>query len=53
MGNGGSFSIKDISVSWKSANPKDKDKIELFVDKAGFEYTKQIISENHGLQEAL
>jgi hypothetical protein len=37
MGNGGSVEAFGIKFSWKSANPADREKIDAFVQAAGFE----------------
>ena len=50
MGNGGSVGYGLGSVSWKSANPSDQNKIEAFVQGFGFDQTKEIITKEATLQ---
>lgn len=52
MGNGGSISGYGVTVSWKSANPDDRQKIETFIQAAGFDKTKEIINNNQALKAA-
>jgi len=37
MGNGGSISAYGVTVTWKSANTADREKIDAFYQAAGFE----------------
>ena len=43
MGNGGSVSAFGVKVSWKSANPADREKIDAFVQAAGFDKCAEIV----------
>ena len=53
MGNGGSVSGFGFSFMWKSANPEDREKIEVFVIGAGFEKTKEIVDSEPALKQVL
>ena len=37
MGNGGSVDAFGVKLKWKSASPADREKIDAFVQAAGFE----------------
>jgi len=50
MGNGGSVSYMGFKIKWKSANPSDQNKIEAFVQGAGFDKMKEIIEKEPTLQ---
>jgi len=43
MGNSGSFSVFGMKMILKSANPADLEKIDAFVNAAGFEKCAEIV----------
>ena len=52
MGNTGTGQAKAFGykVTWKAAKVSDRQKIETFIEAAGFENVKDIVDQNPGLQ---